>query len=242
MANLQDRLKDAAQTAAYGVGRAARAVRDAAASPEGQRLAADAKYVGRKAADASVAAMKRAVPVVRDIANKTADAARDVAAHARTGYGEAMRGSGRRLDPSAGAGSAVDGTRAGGSSAGEPAWSSAEWPSIANPSAGSSARASHRTDGRPRVTVDDATGQEVQTEVYVINEDGTRDYNVYPDAASDPTRRMSPMARKVAGLILILAGIPMLVLPGPGMAAIAAGLALMGVSTGDDGTADSQNG
>ena len=292
----QDWAKKAAKATAQGVGRAARAVHDAAASPEGQRVAAEAKKVGKAAVSAVGTAAKKAAPVVRDaarkaapvvkqaaekaapvvedFAGKAAHAARSAADRVREGYRSvaaerelhegASRGSdatapgiGRGIaganatvrdvrpdsgasrvaaDPGAGSAgrSASDGSDAsaatGRASSGAPdATGFADHAPANTPEASaSSARPGHpfRSDGRPQVSVDDATGQPVQTEVYVINEDGSRDYNVFP--RENPAREMGPIARRIAGLVLILAGIPMLVLPGPGLIAIAAGLALMG--------------
>jgi len=49
-----------------------------------------------------------------------------------------------------------------------------------------------------------------------------------PETAQQPSRGCGSM---VLGLLLVLAGLPMLVCPGPGMATIAAGLALLGIGS-----------
>lgn len=47
-----------------------------------------------------------------------------------------------------------------------------------------------------------------------------------PDPAEEPPL-LGPVSRRVAGLLLVLAGVPMLVLPGPGVATIITGVAMM---------------
>ena len=66
------------------------------------------------------------------------------------------------------------------------------------------------------------TGQDVVVEAYVKGPGGKRDYaRVYPKGAKDD---FGPVGNKAVGALLIMAGLPMLVLPGPGAAAIAAGM------------------
>lgn len=189
-------LRDAVTSAAYGVGRVARAARDAVASPEGQRVIGEAKRACRRATEALGSAARKAMPVVRDAARVAVD----------KGVPAARRAAGRVADA---AGSAVRGARPAARRAIE------------------EVERARRRDGRPQTQVDQATGQPVETQVYVINEDGSRDYDVFPRRTAFD---LGPAGRKVAGLLLILAGIPMLVLPGPGLAAILAGLALLGSS------------
>lgn len=226
----QDWAKGAADAAAYGVGRAARAVHDAATSPEGQRVAAEAKKAGLAAANAVGTAAKKAAPVVRDAARKAVPVIKQAAEKAAPVVEDVAGRAGRA------ARSAADRIREGyRSSAAErelrgatnQVRSAGANATVRDVSTAEPVRPGHplRADGRPQVSVDDATGQPVQTEVYVINEDGSRDYDVFPH--DNPTRRMGPLARRVAGLVLVLAGIPMLILPGPGLIAITAGLALM---------------
>lgn len=77
-------------------------------------------------------------------------------------------------------------------------------------------------DARPHAVTDPVTGQEVFVEAYVVRPDGTRDYDaVYP---GNVKRDFGPVGNRLVGALLILAGIPMLILPGPGIAAIGAGL------------------
>lgn len=71
---------------------------------------------------------------------------------------------------------------------------------------------------------DPKTGQTVYTEAYVVNEDGSRDYE---SPLVEDTPPLSGLKAKIAGTVLILVGVPMLILPGPGIAAILAGLALL---------------
>lgn len=228
---LQDSLKDIAGAAARGVGRAARVAHDAVTSPEGQRVVAEAKKAGKAAADAVGSAVEKAAPVVRDAAKKAAPVVEDAARKVGPALRRATEKAAPVVEDVAGkvgraAHDAADWARGtkgrlsgegGASRTGDAASDRGDDPDAAS---------TRRSSGRPQASVDDATGQAVQSEVYVINEDGTRDYDVFPK--EDPTRSMGPLARRVAGLILVLAGIPMLVLPGPGLAAIAAGLALMG--------------
>ena len=66
------------------------------------------------------------------------------------------------------------------------------------------------------------TGQDVVVEAYVKGPGGKRDYaRVYPKGSKDD---FGPVGNKAVGALLIMAGLPMLVLPGPGAAAIAAGM------------------
>ena len=77
-------------------------------------------------------------------------------------------------------------------------------------------------DTRPHTVIDPTTGQKVTVEAYVRCPDGSHDYDaVYPRGTKSD---FGPVGNKLVGTLLILAGVPMLVLPGPGVAAIAAGL------------------
>lgn len=213
------------------------------------------REAAHKAAPLIKQAAEKAAPVVEGVAGRAAHAARSAVDRVREGYrasaaerelrGGATPGVGRGVtganatvrDVGAGAASGSTASSPASAAPGEsgaatghvaPGSSAAAGRSSTGAAEASAARPGHpqRADGRPQVSVDDATGQPVQTEVYVINEDGTRDYDVFP--RDNPTRTMGPIARRIAGLVLVLAGIPMLVLPGPGLIAIAAGLALMG--------------
>lgn len=75
-----------------------------------------------------------------------------------------------------------------------------------------------------RETVDPKTGETIVTEAYVVNEDGTRDYT---SPLVEDAPRLRGMKRKIAGMVLIIIGVPMLILPGPGLASIVAGLAML---------------
>ncbi|MBS5451481.1 MAG: hypothetical protein KHY83_10945 [Coriobacteriia bacterium] len=213
----QDKLTGAADAAARGVGKAARVVHGVATSPEAKRAgAATVHAVGtvvrkavpvvqdaaRKAAPVIKQAAEKAAPVVERAAAQAGHAAHEAATRVRDGYRQAAR---------------------------ERALGGAAQRRGAGAEAQTEDSAPSRADGRPRVSVNEATGQSVETEVYVINDDGSRDYDVFPH--DNPTSSMGPLARRIAGLMLVLAGIPMLVLPGPGLAAIAAGLALMAGKT-----------
>ena len=82
---------------------------------------------------------------------------------------------------------------------------------------------------------DPQTGQRVVVEAYVKTPGGGRDYDaVYPKGAM---RDFGPLGNKAVGMLLVMAGVPMLVLPGPGAAAIAAGLYFLRKG-GDAGAAD----
>lgn len=83
--------------------------------------------------------------------------------------------------------------------------------------------AQHRTVWSPREEVDPVTGQTVVTEAYTVDETGKRSYVVTPESPN----LLTATGRRIAGLVLILLGVPMLILPGPGMATIIAGLALL---------------
>ena len=77
-------------------------------------------------------------------------------------------------------------------------------------------------DARAHTVHNARTGQDVVVEAYVKGPGGKRDYaRVYPKGAKDD---FGPVGNKAVGALLIMAGLPMLVLPGPGAAAIAAGM------------------
>ena len=76
-------------------------------------------------------------------------------------------------------------------------------------------------DAHPHTVVDSKTGQKVTVEAYVRRPDGSHDYDsVYPHGTKSD---FGPIGNKLVGTLLILAGVPMLVLPGPGLPAIMAG-------------------
>ncbi|MDO5044320.1 MAG: hypothetical protein Q4E22_03355 [Coriobacteriia bacterium] len=75
-----------------------------------------------------------------------------------------------------------------------------------------------------RRTKDEKTGAEVYTEAYTINPDGTKNYES-PLVEDKP--QLKGTQAKIAGLLLILLGVPMLILPGPGLLTILAGLQLI---------------
>ncbi len=77
-------------------------------------------------------------------------------------------------------------------------------------------------DAHAHTVRNESTGQDVVVEAYVRGPGGARDYaHVYPAGAKDD---FGPVGNKAVGALLVMAGIPMLVLPGPGAAAIAAGM------------------
>lgn len=71
---------------------------------------------------------------------------------------------------------------------------------------------------------DPITGQTVYSEAYVRKNDGSKDYE---SPLVEDVLPLSGMQAKISGALLILVGIPMLILPGPGIASILAGLALL---------------
>ena len=87
-------------------------------------------------------------------------------------------------------------------------------------------------DARAHTVHNARTGQDVVVEAYVKGPNGTRDYaRVYPKGAKDD---FGPVGNKAVGALLVMAGLPMLVLPGPGAAAIAAGMYYLRKSSADD--------
>lgn len=200
--------------------RAAPAVQDAA-----DKTAAAARDVARKAVPVVKDAARQAVPVAQEAARRVAPAVKDAAA-------------------AAGGAAVAAACRAGGSASGAARAAAAAGKAAATKVAANAAGAATKVavenaagmrdaDARPREVVDPRTGQKVVVEAYVRRSDGSRDYaSVYPAGAKGD---FGPVGNKLVGMLLIMAGVPMLVLPGPGVAAIAAGLYFLRKGDAADG-------
>ncbi|MEE8716470.1 MAG: PGPGW domain-containing protein [Coriobacteriales bacterium] len=191
-----------------GVGTARVWARRAAESPAAERVTQGAREAAQAVSD-------KVAPVARRTAGTALDAADMVLQEIGSKLDEAAQASevGRRpTSPAAGARRPAQGEPAG----------QGEAPGTAR---------RPRVDWGPREEVDPRTGVHVVTEAYVIDESGRRDHHVTPDSPA----LLSPVGRRIAGFLLVLVGIPMLVLPGPGMMAIVAGMAMMRGETPSEG-------
>lgn len=237
-----DRLKKAASNAAYtvgyGVGKASKALQDAAEDPRTKNALANARSAVNRAADATEAFADRmspklrefadkAAPVLQDVADRAVSAAKDAAQKAAPAVREAAEGAGAKAsDAARRAGEAAK--KAGTAAAGSVR-------TAATKAAVKNAAGMREADARPHTVTDPQTGQRVVVEAYVKTPGGGRDYDaVYPKGAM---RDFGPLGNKAVGMLLVMAGVPMLVLPGPGAAAIAAGLYFLRKG-GDAGAAD----
>lgn len=235
---LSDKIKKAASEAAYavgyGVGKAERAVRDAAQNPKAQNALAGARNAVNRAADAAEAFADRMSPALREFADKAAPVLQDAADRAVAAAKDAAckaEPAVRRAAEDAGSAASSVAQKAGaaakraGAAAGEAVRSTVTKAAVKN------AEGMRGADARPHTVVDPKTGQKVVVEAYVKTPSGGRDYDaVYPRGAMGD---FGPLGNKAVGMLLVLAGVPMLVLPGPGVAAIAAGLYYL--RKGDDG-------
>ena len=241
---IADKLKKAASSAAYtvgyGVGKAGKALQDAAEDPRTKSALANARSAVNRAADATEAFADRMSPKLREFADKAAPVLQDAADRAAA----AVKDAAQRAEPAVrqaaeGAGSKASGVarRAGEAArkAGTAAAGSVR--TAAAKAAVKNAAGMHEADARPHTVTDPRTGQKVVVEAYVRTPGGGRDYDaVYPQGAM---RDFGPLGNKAVGMLLIMAGVPLLVLPGPGVAAIAAGLYFLrkgGEGDGPDGS------
>ena len=202
-ADLTDRLspalREAVDKAVPAIGRAAAAVSDTAQ---------------HTVVPAVQSAAHKAVPVVRDAAAKVAPTVREAATKAAPVVKQAAA--------SAGAAAVAAAQHTGGSAANVARKAGAAAATAACSVAAKNAAGMRDADAHPHTVVDPTTGQKVTVEAYVRRPDGSRDYDaVYPRGTKSD---FGPVGNKLVGMLLIMAGVPMLVLPGPGMAAIAAGL------------------
>lgn len=230
---ISDKLKQAASSAAYavgyGVGKASKAIQDAAQDPRTQNALANAKVAVNKAADATEAFADRMSPALREFADKASPVLQNVADKAAAAVKDAAQKAEpamRQAAESAGAAASSAAKRAGATAKKAGASAAGSVKSAVAKAATENAAGMRAADARPHTVVDPKTGQKVVVEAYVKKPDGERDYNaVYPQGAMGD---FGPLGNKAVGMLLILAGVPMLVLPGPGVAAIAAGLYFLG--------------
>lgn len=248
MAALSNRFKkfanDAAYAAGYGYGKVRNAIQDAAENPDVRKALGTARRaagdvadkaaevtdhlspsvrnavdkavpaIGRAAATAGDVAQRKVAPAVRVAAQKAAPVVQGAAAKAVPVVKQAATAA------TAAAASAVQHAGASAAQAARKAGSAAT--AAACGVATRNAAGMREANARPHVVTDPATGQKVRVEAYVRRPDGSRDYDaVYPRGAKSD---FGPVGNKLVGTLLVMAGIPMLVLPGPGTAAIAAGL------------------
>ncbi len=226
---ISDKLKQAVSNAAYavgyGVGKANKAIQDVAQDPRTHTALANAKVAVDKAADATEAFADRMSPKLREFADKASPvlqgaadravaAVKDAAQKAEPAMRQAARGAGDAAQAAA--------QKVGEAARKATAATTGTVRSAATKVATENAAGMRSADARPHTVVNPKTGQKVVVEAYVKKPNGERDYGaVYPQGAM---RDFGPLGNKAVGMLLILAGVPMLVLPGPGVAAIAAGL------------------
>lgn len=235
--SISDKLAKVAESAAYavgyGAGKAGKALQDMAADQRAKEALAGAKATVGRAADAVDALADRAAPALRAFAEKAAPTVQDAAGRAAATVRDAVHKAEpavRRVATQAGQAAAATAKKAGaaarkaGGSAADAARAAASRMACEN------AAGMRASDARPRDEVNSRTGQRVVVEAYVRRPDGTRDYeSVYPQGAMHD---FGPLGNKAVGMLLVLAGVPMLLLPGPGVAAIAAGLYFMRKGSG----------
>ncbi len=223
---------DAAYAAGYGYGKVRSAAQDVAQKPEVQRAVDSAKRVMNDAADKAASltdrlpadvrsAVDRAVPAIEKAASSAGNAVatavpvvRGAVAKAAPAVKQAASTVAAKAAPvvKQAAGSAAAAARKAGSAA------ATAVVDVATKNAASMRDA----DAHPHTVVDPKTGQKVTVEAYVRRPDGSHDYDsVYPHGTKGD---FGPIGNKLVGTLLILAGVPMLVLPGPGLPAIMAGL------------------
>lgn len=224
---------DAAYAAGYGYGKLRDAAREVSQNPDVQKAAGAARRAASNAAvkaadltdhlapkmrdaiDQAVPAIGRAAEAAGDAARHTvAPAVRDAATRAVPAAKKAVSSAARAAAPT------VHQAEQAAASAVRKAGSTAA--AIAGKVAVKNAEGMRDANARPHTVVDPVTGQKVTVQAYVRRPDGSRDYDaVYPRGTKSD---FGPVGNKLVGTLLILAGVPMLVLPGPGTAAIAAGI------------------
>ncbi len=220
-------MKDAAERVTPAVkdaaGKAAEKAREVAAqAPVAARHAAETVAHGVQAAcdgvQAAVPAVQRAAsrtaPAVVDAVEKAAPAVAEAAVEAaQSAAFAALKG---KRPASAVANAAASAAKTAASRAGKTAAKAVAEVAVKN------AADMREADAHAHTVHNTRTGQDVVVEAYVKGPGGKRDYaRVYPKGAKDD---FGPVGNKAVGALLIMAGLPMLVLPGPGAAAIAAGM------------------
>lgn len=224
-------MKDAAERVTPAVkdaaGKAAEKARETAAQvPVAARRAAEAVAHGvQTGTQAARDGVQAAVPAVQQAAARTAPAVVDAVEKAAPAVAEAaveaaqsaafaaLKG---KRPASAVANAAASAAKTAASRAGKTAAKAVAEVAVKN------AADMREADARAHTVHNARTGQDVVVEAYVKGPGGKRDYaRVYPKGAKDD---FGPVGNKAVGALLIMAGLPMLVLPGPGAAAIAAGM------------------
>lgn len=224
-------MKDAAERVTPAVkdaaGKAAEKARELAAqAPVAARHAAETVAHGVQAgAQAACDGVQAAVPAVRRAASRTAPAVVDAVEKAAPAVAEAaveaaqsaafaaLKG---KRPAGAVANAAASAAKTAASRAGKTAAKAVAEVAVKN------AADMREADAHAHTVHNTRTGQDVVVEAYVKGPGGKRDYaRVYPKGAKDD---FGPVGNKAVGALLIMAGLPMLVLPGPGAAAIAAGM------------------
>ncbi len=212
-------------------------VRDAAAqAPEAAEHAVQAAVrAGRGAAQAAQEAaaaavpgvrktVERAAPAVKEAVEKAAPAVADAAIEAaQSAAFAALKG---KRPASVVMSAATNAAKSAAGRVGKTAAKTVAEVAVKN------AADMREADARAHTVHNDRTGQDVVVEAYVKGPNGARDYaRVYPKGAKDD---FGPVGNKAVGALLIMAGLPMLVLPGPGAAAIAAGMYYLRKAAPDD--------
>ncbi len=217
-------VREAAAQAAQAGSQAVRGAKAAAleagnAAGQAAHEAADRAVAGAKAAVREVPAAvgqayERTAPVVAQAAKEAAPEVADAVAQAAKSAAKAALKGGRPASVVASAAKSAAKSAAG--KAGKAAARAVTEVAVKN------AADIREADAHAHTVHNARTGQDVVVEAYVKGPGGKRDYaRVYPAGAKDD---FGPVGNKAVGALLIMAGIPMLVLPGPGAAAIAAGM------------------
>ncbi len=227
---------DAAYAVGYGYGKVRSVAQDVAQKPEVQKAVGSAKRAMSDAADKAAtltdhlpadvrSAVDRAVPAIEKAAsnagNAVAKAAPAVKQAASAVAEKAVPAAKHAVSSVAAKAAPVVRQAAASASATAHKAGSAAVSAVADV-ATKNAASMRDADARPHTVIDPKTGQKVTVEAYVRRPDGSHDYDaVYPRGTKSD---FGPIGNKLVGTLLFLAGVPMLVLPGPGMAAIMAGL------------------
>ncbi len=216
-------MKDAAERVTPAVkdaaGKAAEKAREVAAqAPVAARHAAETVAHGVQAgAQAAYDGVQAAVPAVQRAASRTAPAVVDAVEKAAPAVAEAAVEAAQSA-----AFAALKGKRPASAVANAAASAAKTAAKAVAEVAVKNAAGMREADAHAHTVHNTRTGQDVVVEAYVKGPGGKRDYaRVYPKGAKDD---FGPVGNKAVGALLIMAGLPMLVLPGPGAAAIAAGM------------------
>ena len=216
-------MKDAAERVTPAVkdaaGKAAEKAREVAArAPVAARHAAETVAHGvQVGAQAACDGVQAAVPAVQRAASRTAPAVVDAVEKAAPAVAEAAVEAAQSA-----AFAALKGKRPASAVANAAASAAKTAAKAVAEVAVKNAADMREADAHAHTVHNTRTGQDVVVEAYVKGPGGRRDYaRVYPKGAKDD---FGPVGNKAVGALLIMAGLPMLVLPGPGAAAIAAGM------------------